>query len=311
MAVRAAWGAPTCPRLRTRPWPTAVCSPCPGPVALGRRGFSSSSSVRRSSLPSPCSVPPRSFLVNSLAGRGRMLGCCRLRGDRAEPRPGGPQLLTRGGGAFQLTWVQVCHAVVTVTWGCAVVAGHRFPEGLSGASWPVAFWPVLPPLPLVQEAGGHERHTLLLTRLIWETHQLAVCFLSTSPWGSELSWGVGEAGHPPPAIWVKQWKLAVPVGPVPTGTRGQCGARARGQDDGRGLWAWSTCSSGSSQAPGGSGWRALSRPSGRDHRPHPGWWGSVEVGAWLLLTLGSEQRAGMRLLWEGLAAATVPSCTEN
>lgn len=199
MAVRAAWGAPTCPRLRTRPWPTAVCSPCPGPVALGRRGFSSSSSVRRSSLPSPCSVPPRSFLVNSSAGRGRMLGCCRLRGDRAEPRPGGPQLLTRGGGAFQLTWVQVCHAVVTVTWGCAVVAGHRFPEGLSGASWPVAFWPVLPPLPLVQEAGGHERHTLLLTRLIWETHQLAVCFLSTSPWGSELSWGVGEAGHPPPS----------------------------------------------------------------------------------------------------------------
>lgn len=84
MAVRAAWGAPTCPRLRTRSRPTAVCSPCPGPVALGRRGFSSSSSVRRSSLPSPCSVPPRSFLVNSSAGRGRMLGCCRLCGDRAQ-----------------------------------------------------------------------------------------------------------------------------------------------------------------------------------------------------------------------------------
>ena len=58
---------------------------------------------------------------------------------------------------------------------------------------------------------------------------------------AELGGGGGRT-PPPPAIWVKQWKLAVPVGPVPTGTRGQCGARARGQDDGRGLWAWSTCS---------------------------------------------------------------------
>lgn len=74
-----------------------------------------------------------------------------------------------GGDTFPLTRVQVCHAVVTVARNCAItVAGLGFPEGRPRARWPVATHLVSPPL-LVQEAAGHELHTLLLTLLVCGT----------------------------------------------------------------------------------------------------------------------------------------------
>lgn len=77
-----------------------------------------------------------------------------------------------GGDMRPLTWVQVCHAGVAVTRGCAVIiAGLRFPEGCPGARRPVTVPLVFLPLPLVQEAGRHVLHTLLLTLFIWETGQ--------------------------------------------------------------------------------------------------------------------------------------------
>lgn len=73
----------------------------------------------------------------------------------------------KGGDRFPLTWVQICHAVVTVTWGLAVlIAGLGCPEGCSRAGRPVPVRLVFPPPPLVQEAGGHELHTLLLALLV-------------------------------------------------------------------------------------------------------------------------------------------------
>lgn len=73
--------------------------------------------------------------------------------------------------AVPLTWIQVCHAVITQ--GSAFITGQRLPEGVSQAWWlaPVhlAFHP-----PLVQQAGRDIFHTSLLTVLVWDTSQLTL-----------------------------------------------------------------------------------------------------------------------------------------
>lgn len=59
----------TCLRLKASSGVTSISSLSLEP-SPGRLGFSSSS-VTKSSVLSLCSVPPRSFLVNNLAGRKR------------------------------------------------------------------------------------------------------------------------------------------------------------------------------------------------------------------------------------------------
>lgn len=169
-------------RLRASSRAPPLSSPSPAPSSRGCLGLSSSS-VRTSSVLSPRSAPVRSFLVNSAAARKRGLvrvaawaggtwnkeraraTCC----WRCQARQG-----QRGGGqsTVPLTWVQVCHAVLTVARGHAVpVAGLGLPEGWSPAGWPVTVHLVFPPPPLVQEAGGHVLHALLLALLICRWRQ--------------------------------------------------------------------------------------------------------------------------------------------
>ena len=72
----------------------------------------------------------------------------------------------------QFRWLEVCHAVITVTHSCIVIAGCRFPEGFSQARWPGAVRLVFPRSPFVKEAGRHTLHTLLLTLFIFTQSSL-------------------------------------------------------------------------------------------------------------------------------------------
>lgn len=173
---------------------------------------------------------------------------------RAQNRPASQDPRLRGGvGAAPLTWVQVCHAVVTVPRGCAVVARHRFPEGLSRTTWPGAVCLVFSPPPLVQEAGGHELHTLLLTLFIWGTGQHTAWF-----W---VCRGPPVRSQAPPEPRTPQF--------LPGEEGGQQGCR---------LW--------SEKMQGRAGPRALNpqpQPSSRKPLvcqlgPHTAWWGSVGPG---------------------------------
>lgn len=73
-------------------------------------------------------------------------------------------------GSLPLTWIQVCHAVITQ--GSTLITGQRLPEGFSQAWWLVPIHLAFHPPPLVQQAGRNIFHTLLLTVLIWDTSQL-------------------------------------------------------------------------------------------------------------------------------------------
>lgn len=88
-----------------------------------------------------------------------------------------------------LTRIQVCHTVVTVTRGRAVtIAGLGLPEGWSPAGWPVTVHLVFPPPPLVQEAGRHILHALLLT--------LCICRQASTEHGSPRLPSLSPVPHP-------------------------------------------------------------------------------------------------------------------
>lgn len=141
-----------------------------------------------------------------------------------------------------LTWVQVCHAGVAVTRGCAVIiAGLGFPEGCPGARRPVTVPLVFLPLPLVQEAGGHVLHTLLLTLFIWKTGQDTAQFSPCLP--------VLQTPVPQPTVYKQAMaQKCHQLSPYQERREASGGV-------GQGARCCSKLtSSGPSQAPGSSGW---------------------------------------------------------